>query len=68
MKYSIANVTNFGITYDIGSVMHYSPYAFSKNDQPTIEVKNSNQIDRIMGQRYRLSDKDIKKLNLMYNC
>jgi len=35
-KYSEATVTNFGVQYDYGSIMHYSAHAFSKNGKPTI--------------------------------
>lgn len=41
--------TGYGVSYDYGSVMHYSPNAFSKNGQPTIEAKAS--ISEKMGQR-----------------
>jgi hypothetical protein len=38
-KYSSDVITNFGTTYDYGSVMHYSAYAFSKNGEMTIVTK-----------------------------
>lgn len=58
--------TGFGVGYDYGSVMHYSPTAFSRNGQPTIESK-PNSRER-MGQRDGFSKKDIDKINKMYNC
>ena len=48
--------------YDFGSIMHYDRFAFSKNDQPTIETLNGESI----GQRSGLSDADIQAVNFMY--
>lgn len=56
----------FGIVYDYGSVLHYSPTAFSRNGQKTIESKGGPQTTQQMGQRVGLSASDIKKLNKMY--
>lgn len=36
IKYSNTEVTHFNTTYDYASIMHYSPYAYSKNGEPTI--------------------------------
>lgn len=58
--------TGFGVAYDYGSVLHYSLTAFSKNSQPTIEVKMKTN-DKI-GQREGFSKKDIEKINKMYKC
>lgn len=57
---------SFGISYDFGSVLHYSPRAFSKNGKQTIEQKVTS--NEQMGQRVGLSRKDIDKVNKMYNC
>ena len=48
--------------YDFGSIMHYDKFAFSKNDQPTIETLNGEDI----GQRSGLSDVDVQAVNFMY--
>lgn len=56
------------LLYDYQSVLHYSPYAFSINGQPTIETKGSPETVNLMGQRKGLSEGDIMKVNMMYNC
>jgi astacin len=48
--------------YDFGSIMHYDEFAFSKNDQPTIETLHGEDI----GQRSGLSDADVQAVNFMY--
>ena len=48
--------------YDFGSIMHYDRFAFSKNNQPTIETLNGESI----GQRNGLSDGDVQAVNFMY--
>jgi hypothetical protein len=50
-------------TYDLGSIMHYPPLAFSKNGQPTIVVKVGN---KPIGQRAGLSKGDIAAIRKMY--
>uniref|UniRef100_A0A1A9VKK5 Metalloendopeptidase n=1 Tax=Glossina austeni TaxID=7395 RepID=A0A1A9VKK5_GLOAU len=57
----------FGVPYDYGSVMHYSPNAFSSNGRPTI-VSLRPLADNVMGQRNGFSAFDIEKLNKMYDC
>ena len=42
--------------------MHYDRFAFSKNDNPTIETLHGESI----GQRSGLSDADIQAVNFMY--
>ncbi|KAI8128090.1 hypothetical protein FF38_11226 [Lucilia cuprina] len=63
-KYARTHVSNFGIEYDYQSVMHYSSKAFSKNGKTTIEPLDP---DASLGQRKGLSEKDIEKLNEMYD-
>ncbi|KAH8378329.1 hypothetical protein KR093_010742 [Drosophila rubida] len=66
-KYSESLVENFDQTYDYGSVMHYTPYGFSKNGEMTI-VPLEEGAEKVMGQRLQLSRIDINKLNIMYKC
>ncbi|KAF6207400.1 hypothetical protein GE061_018642 [Apolygus lucorum] len=54
-----------GITYDYGSVMHYSSTAFSINGQPTIVPKASTSD---LGQRDSVSHHDVQKIRRMYKC
>lgn len=65
-KYGPNVITNFGVEYDYSSIMHYGRFYFSKNGLPTITSKTSYGSD--MGQRLRLTEPDIKKINKMYNC
>ncbi|GAB1343038.1 hypothetical protein MASR1M101_21650 [Gemmatimonas sp.] len=52
--------------YDEGSMMHYGPYGFSKNDLPTLESKRGR--DNEMGQRAALGPTDIATINLLYGA
>ncbi len=49
--------------YDYQSIMHYSPYAFSKNGKKTIEPL---QPGAIIGQQQTLSRADIAAINSIY--
>ncbi|XP_037824850.1 seminal metalloprotease 1-like, partial [Lucilia sericata] len=65
-KINANTITDFGVGYDYDSVMHYPPQAFSKNGRRTLLSLKSENMN--FGQRRELSEKDIKKLNLMYKC
>ncbi|XP_017115496.1 zinc metalloproteinase nas-14 [Drosophila elegans] len=56
-------VTNFGLGYDYDSIMHYGPFAFSKNGKPTIVPLKA---DAKIGQTTILSPKDVEALKRMY--
>uniref|UniRef100_A0AC35FHC2 EGF-like domain-containing protein n=2 Tax=Panagrolaimus sp. PS1159 TaxID=55785 RepID=A0AC35FHC2_9BILA len=64
-KQSPNSMITFGVPYDYGSVMHYDPYSFSRNNQPTIQTIDFNYQDTI-GQRIELSFNDVKKINFAY--
>lgn len=68
IKANSSLVWNFGSKYDYNSIMHYSGTAFRINSsRPTIEtLQNLN--GRRIGQRERMSDTDISRLNNMYKC
>ncbi|ODM88070.1 Phosphatidylserine decarboxylase proenzyme [Orchesella cincta] len=60
-----ATVANYGVPYNVGSVMHYSSRAFSVDrNHPSIVQKNGELIPVPSG----LQDTDIMKLRRMYNC
>ncbi|HEX8694147.1 MAG TPA: M12 family metallopeptidase [Longimicrobium sp.] len=51
-------------TYAEGSIMHYGPYSFSINGQPTIRSRRG--LDAQMGQRSGLGSTDVFTLRAMY--
>lgn len=65
--YGTNNVDHFGVKYDYGSVMHYSATSFSINGADTI-VPIQDMGSLTMGQRSRMSDKDILRIKRMYGC
>ena len=67
VKVDALATSNFGTTYDLLSVMHYNSKAFSKNGMHTIIPKDSKYL-RKMGQRLRMSQGDVQRLNNMYQC
>ncbi|XP_049300732.1 zinc metalloproteinase nas-1 isoform X1 [Anopheles funestus] len=61
------STNSFGVSYDYGSIMHYSSNAFSTNGRATIEAKKPVNGAK-MGQRDGFSWNDMEKLNRMYEC
>ncbi|CAJ0923052.1 unnamed protein product [Ranitomeya imitator] len=57
--------TNMLVDYDLGSLLHYSSIAFSKNREITIEPRKTNVF---IGQRVKLSNSDIARINKLYHC
>ena len=53
LKYSLNKINHLQATYDTCSVMHYGPYAFSRNRRPTISrTRESAGAGCELGQRY----------------
>ena len=65
-KLSTRRVTTQGVEYDYASIMHYSAYAFSRNRRPTIEAKDRSVSSSALGQRSRLSEKDLQHIAALY--
>lgn len=61
-------LTDFGVGYDMESLLHYPPGAFSINGKNTIEVIDKQLFNGVMGQREKLSPKDILRIRRMYEC
>ncbi|KAJ1373538.1 Zinc metalloproteinase nas-14 [Parelaphostrongylus tenuis] len=60
-KYPRKNIGPLGMPYDYESIMHYHELAFSRSGKPTIMSKNRSVE---IGQRYKLSAIDAKKVKL----
>ncbi|KAM8831296.1 hatching enzyme 1.2-like [Spinachia spinachia] len=61
VNFRIVSGDTKNLPYDLGSIMHYG----IKDKNPTMVPKQS---DALIGQRTRLSNLDIKRLNLLYHC
>ncbi|XP_045761304.1 seminal metalloprotease 1-like [Maniola jurtina] len=59
-------VSNLGVEYEIQSVLHYSPLAFSRNGNYTIEALEP--YEGLMGQREYVTDSDWLRINRHYDC
>lgn len=56
---------NLNVPYDYASLMHYGAKDFSKNGKDTITPLSPAQT---IGQRIRMSDNDVLKINKLYSC
>uniref|UniRef100_A0A183II73 Metalloendopeptidase n=1 Tax=Soboliphyme baturini TaxID=241478 RepID=A0A183II73_9BILA len=65
-KYDSRTVDQLNINYDYGSIMHYGPYAFSKNGEKTILALKRGASR--MGQRDGFSELDLMKVKKLYDC
>ncbi|XP_016092648.1 low choriolytic enzyme-like [Sinocyclocheilus grahami] len=58
------NTNNLATPYDYNSVMHYSRYAFSRNNEPTmVPIPDSNAV---IGEARNMSPNDILRINRLY--
>lgn len=57
-----SNFNHLGTPYDYQSIMHYGATAFTKNGAVTIRTNEP------IGQRYGLSEGDIRRINNKYSC
>ncbi|KAG5679821.1 hypothetical protein PVAND_009359 [Polypedilum vanderplanki] len=61
-------VSMFDTSYDYGSIMHYGINSFSKDQSsPTIIPLKASKKEKL-GQREKMSEGDIIRLNRMYEC
>jgi len=68
-KIPVSDVDSLGVPYDLGSIMHYSLDAFSKNGNATIKViLNPLSYTGEVGKRTSLSNLDVRRANLLYLC
>uniref|UniRef100_A0A8C7FCP0 Metalloendopeptidase n=1 Tax=Oncorhynchus kisutch TaxID=8019 RepID=A0A8C7FCP0_ONCKI len=68
MEYNVEkiNTINLGTPYAYNSVMQYSRFAFSRNEQHTILPIPDN--NAVIGRATQMSPIDILRINLLYNC
>nr|XP_057934506.1 hatching enzyme 1.2-like [Doryrhamphus excisus] len=65
-NFQISQTNNLNTPYDFDSVMHYSRFAFSKNNQPTITAKDDSITT--FGTATEMSDNDYARVNRLYEC
>lgn len=55
------------LPYDFDSITHYGEYTYSITGQPTIVTNDPSKLG-VIGQRSHLSEVDVVKVNMYYNC
>lgn len=65
-KYDYGQADNMDIPYNFFSVMHYSNYAFSSDEQKTLISKHDPDLK--FGQRVQWTCLDVKQINRLYDC
>ncbi|VDD94741.1 unnamed protein product [Enterobius vermicularis] len=65
-KRTVSDTDNMGQPYDLGSVMHYASKAFSFDYNKYTIVTRDPKYQQTIGQRWQLSFKDAKMINLRY--
>ncbi|XP_033106625.1 protein SpAN-like [Anneissia japonica] len=66
-KYDWSSISTESVPYDLGSIMHYGTYSFSKNSKATIVALNP-LYQTLLGNRFELTFADIKLANIIYGC
>jgi len=67
-KFTLKQVDSLGKTYDYDSILHYTPYAFSKNGMKTIDPVTAGINIRGSHNRPEPSKTDIEKIKILYEC
>ncbi|XP_042876328.1 blastula protease 10-like [Penaeus japonicus] len=67
LNFNIFPTNNYGVPYDLASIMHYFPQAFSSNGRNTIETKDP-LFQAVPGLSFSLSHMDKLVVNIMYGC
>ena len=65
-KVSSSFATTQGVPYDYRSLMHYSAYAFTQNERPTIQPIDQSISLSDLGQRNGFSTNDLQHVNALY--
>uniref|UniRef100_A0A8C6VD90 Metalloendopeptidase n=1 Tax=Naja naja TaxID=35670 RepID=A0A8C6VD90_NAJNA len=67
-KYNDSFISDLNTPYDYESVLHYGPYAFSKNGSVRTITTKIPEFNNVIGQSQDMSKVDLERLNRMYHC